>query len=93
MSGPQLSHKQRPSPVDGGVCPNGRNGGPHVLQIPDLDGAVITARDDIIPDGEHGGGHGATRKVQGQSRGCAPEAAERGLARLSAHGHGGGGGR
>lgn len=68
----QLSHKQRPSPVDSGVCPNGCNGGPHVLQIPDLDSAVITARDDVIPDGEHGGGHSATRKARGQSRGPRP---------------------
>lgn len=56
---PFKAHKQLSSPVDSRVCANCRNGRPHIPQIPDLHGAVITARNDVISHGEHGGGHSA----------------------------------
>lgn len=35
--------EEHPSPVDGRVyCADGGNGGPHVLQVPDLHSAVVT---------------------------------------------------
>lgn len=48
-------------PINGRVCANGSNWRSHVLQVPHLDGAIVTSRHHVVPHCEHGWCHSAER--------------------------------
>ncbi len=48
-------------PINGWVCADGSNRRSHVLQVPHLDGAIVTSRHNVVSHGEHSWCHGAER--------------------------------
>lgn len=51
--------KSNHRPVDSGVCADGCDGRPHVLQVPHFDGSIVAPGHHVVPDREHSRRHRA----------------------------------